>query len=162
MKLILPILMLGLFFASCSNNENINPVKQENVVDTLYLPEGMYRDTVTNTSNLIRHTTHQTKTEYGLPKNDTILYSVRAKDKLKHVLDHCDMFMEPADKGFDIQKIDNQHFKIFIHPDYEGETIRMDVSIAPQKGFVLKAYFDKEIIQQGQYTGLMQFAEMVE
>lgn len=135
-------------FVSCTSEKQVDRVeaKNETRVDTLYYHEKISLDEegFALPRKIFKH---KTKTNGNLPKNEVINMTLVYEGNYKELVKHTDIdFMTKTDQ-LKIEKIDNYHFKLFIDKDYSEKTVSMWYYLTPKKNYVMKVYFQDDVVK---------------
>lgn len=133
---------------SCTSEKQVDIVETENEarVDTLYYQEKIFLDE--NRFAVPRKIfKHKTKTNGNLPKNEVINMTLVYEGEYKELVKHTDIDLLSKTDQLKIEKIDNYHFKLFIDKDYSEKMISMWYFLTPKKNYVMKVYFQDEVVK---------------
>ncbi len=158
---LLAVVLLQL--VSCTSEKQVDVVKAKNEtrVDTLYYHDKIFLDE--NGFALPRKIfRHKTKTNGTLPKNEVINMTLVYEGEYKELVKHTDIdFMTRTDQ-LKIKKIDNYHFKLFIDKDYSEKMVSMWYYLTPKKNYVMKVYFQDDVVKYPNKTVGSAFNFLVE
>jgi len=159
-KGIIIIVLLSVFLFGCDSGKNQHHHGLADQVDTLYFHENIYKD---KKGFGLPHKSfkYKSKTAIGLPRNEEIIMTLSYEGDYKKLIKHTTTEIYSDSKELEIKKIDDFHFKLFIDSLYADSTITMTYYLIPKKNYVMKVYFQDEVVKYPEKTIGARFIQIV-
>jgi hypothetical protein len=161
MKSVLHPLLLSLTFLSCNTEDHKQKQAIDHHIDTLIYHADIFKDA---DGYIIPHKTFdfKSKSSRGLPKNEEIIMKLHYKGDYAKLIQHCNTELVPDTNLLLITKIDNTTYTLFIDPAYSDSLISMSYYLTPKKNYVMKVYFQNELVRYPEKTVGAKWIQLVE
>ena len=155
------IVLISISIIGCETKKVKTDNVSANKVDTLYYHENIFKDKM---GFGIPHKTfkYKSKTKDGLPKNEEIIMTLSYEGDYKNLIKHTTTNIYPETDKLKITKIDDYNYKLFIDSGYSERIISMSYYLTPKKNYVMKVYYQDEVVRYPNKTSRTQFNQIVE